>query len=168
MKRSYKLYAAFGSNMDVYKRFRICPFAKLLGVGVLEDYKLTFRGKNKGVINIEPCSGGTLPVVLWYITKHCERAMDLAGKISGRYVKEQVQVKFRRETLEALVYVMPEERRSQPAQPTPFYIETLVHAYNSNGLIKDILYDAVQDTQRELSIKKYESLGDSTSCHPFL
>ena len=48
-----KLYVAYGSNLNLEQMARRCPTAKVVGIGVLKDYQLTFRRvatkKNKRV-----------------------------------------------------------------------------------------------------------------------
>jgi len=50
-----KIYAAYGSNMNLKQMKKRCPKAKVIGKGELHDYKLTFRGKQTGVANVERC-----------------------------------------------------------------------------------------------------------------
>lgn len=72
-----KLYAAYGSNMNLEQMSYRCPAAKVVGTGVVRDYRLTFRGSSRGVANIEHCKDRDVPVVLWEITKACEEALDV-------------------------------------------------------------------------------------------
>ncbi len=44
MERKCEIYAAYGSNMNLRQMALRCPSAEILGSGVLENYKLTFRG----------------------------------------------------------------------------------------------------------------------------
>lgn len=60
-----KLYAAYGSNMNLAQMAKRCPQAKAAGTGMLNNYRLTFRGTNNGVANIEKCNGRSVPIVLW-------------------------------------------------------------------------------------------------------
>ena len=53
MEKNNIIYAAYGSNMNLRQMARRCHSAKVIGVGVLENYKLTFRGIQRGVANIE-------------------------------------------------------------------------------------------------------------------
>ncbi|QHI72751.1 gamma-glutamylcyclotransferase family protein [Aminipila terrae] len=156
MECKNKIYAAYGNNMTSQQMTRICPFARLLGIGVLENYKLTFRGKRKGVANIERCEGASIPVVLWNISGICTKILGCCGRFSGPYIRDKVEVKFNNEIIEAIVFVMPDAYQSLPAKPTPFYIETLEKGYDSNGLIKDVLFNAIQESYRERIIGRYE------------
>lgn len=154
MEKKYIIYAAYGSNMNLKQMARRCPSARVLGVGELENYKLTFRGKRRGVANIEKCEGTSIPVVLWNITKKCEKVLNWYEGFPRLYVKEQIQIKLRNETIEAMVYVMTDEYCNIPNKPSPYYIETIEQGYADYGIIKDGLFDAVQDVYRELVIRK--------------
>lgn len=89
MKR--KIYGAYGSNMNLEQMAHRCPKAKVIGSGILKDYKLTFRGRYKGVANIQPCKGKEVPIVLWEITDECERALDIYEGYPSLYVKKKLR-----------------------------------------------------------------------------
>jgi len=71
-----KIYAAYGSNMHLEQMKKRCPKAKVIGKGELLGYKLTFRGGQAGVANVERSNRKHVPIVLWSITKECELALD--------------------------------------------------------------------------------------------
>nr|WP_315024090.1 gamma-glutamylcyclotransferase family protein [uncultured Aminipila sp.] len=155
MERKYKIYVAYGSNMNIHRMAKSCPFAKVLGVGELENYKLTFRGRHRGVANIEKCEGQKIPVVLWEINDTWGKVLEKSASILRRYVKNQVQVKFRNQTIDAVVYVIADKYCEFPAKPRLSYIETMEQGYDEYGIIKDGLFNAVQDVYKELAIKKF-------------
>lgn len=39
-----RLYAAYGSNMNIEQMARRCPTARVVGKGVIKGYELVFRG----------------------------------------------------------------------------------------------------------------------------
>lgn len=69
-------------------------------------YKLTFRGRYKGVANIEPCKGREVPIVLWEITEDCKVALDLYEGYPNLYIKEEVEVMVKGKPKTAMVYIM--------------------------------------------------------------
>ena len=87
-----KIYGAYGSNMNLEQMAHRCPFAKVIGTGTLENYKLTFRDRYKGFANVEACGGNTVPIVLWEITEDCETALDVYEVFPNFYVKKTVDV----------------------------------------------------------------------------
>ncbi|MHC1721981.1 MAG: gamma-glutamylcyclotransferase family protein [Aminipila sp.] len=159
MMKESKVYAAYGTNMCLQQMARKCPSSRVIGVGVLEGYKLTFRGIRKGVATIERCEGASLPVVLWTISEKCEKALDSYEGFPKLYTKENVNVKLKNDTIEAMVYVMVDEYCKIPVKPSPFYIETIQRGYENHGIIMDGLFNAVQDVYRELAINKHSQKG---------
>lgn len=154
MEKQYKYYAAYGSNMNLRQMAIRCPWAKLVGVGELKNYKLTFRGKRRGVANIESCNGSNVPVALWKITKKCEKALDYYEGFPKLYIKEQINVKYKNEIIEAMVYVMVEEYEKLPAKPQSSYLDIIGQGYTEHGIISSGLFDAVQNMQREIVMRK--------------
>lgn len=86
-----KLYVAYGSNLNLAQMARRCPDAKVVGIGTLKNYQLTFRG----VATIEPVDGAETPVGVWEITPRDELALDryegypsyYRGNGNGRYAE---------------------------------------------------------------------------------
>lgn len=134
MKEKMITYGAYGSNMNLQQMAHRCPKAKVVGTGVLKDYKLTFRGKYKGVANVEPCNGYSVPIVLWEITTDCEVALDAYEGYPSFYTKKQVPVLVGEETQKAMLYVMTEELANIPAEPTEYYFNVIARGYTDNRL----------------------------------
>lgn len=132
MDKEAKLYGAYGSNMNLEQMGYRCPEAKVLGIGILEDYKLTFRGRYKGVANIEPCKGREVPIVLWEITEDCERALDIYEGYPTLYVKKEVEVKIKGKTKKAMVYIMDKQYTNMVAAPTEYYFNVIARGYADN------------------------------------
>ena len=70
---------------------RRCPTAKVVGIGNLKDYQLTFRR----VATIEPEKGAVTPVGVWEITPTDELALDRYEGYPSYYRKETVKVTMR-------------------------------------------------------------------------
>ncbi|MFR1708881.1 MAG: gamma-glutamylcyclotransferase family protein [Clostridium sp.] len=134
MAEKIKLYGAYGSNMNLEQMSNRCPKAKVVGTGILEDYKLTFRGRYKGVANIEPCKGKAVPFVLWEITEDCERALDLYEGYPNLYIKEKVKVKVKDKAKTAMVYIMSKEYTNMVGAPTEYYFNVIARGYSDNGI----------------------------------
>lgn len=134
MDKKVKLYVAYGSNMNLEQMSHRCPKAKVLGKGILKDYKLTFRGKYKGVANIEPCKDKSVPVVLWEITEECERSLNLYEGYPNLYIKKEVEVAVNDEPKTAMVYIMANEYTDMLAAPTEYYFNVIARGYSDNGI----------------------------------
>lgn len=150
MKEKIKIYGAYGSNMSLEQMSHRCPKAKAVGVGILEDYKLTFRGRYKGVANIEPSKGKSVPIVLWEITEDCESALDLYEGYPNLYIKEEVQVKVKGKPKTAMVYIMASEYTNMVAAPTKYYFNVIAVGYSDNQVDLKPLQIAYSECLAEL------------------
>ena len=145
-----KLYAAYGSNMNLEQMSYRCPAAKVVGTGVVRDYRLTFRGSSRGVANIEHCKDRDVPVVLWEITKACEEALDVYEGYPSLYEKKAIEVETDNKIQKAMVYVMAKRYRIMPASPTNYYLATIAEGYTDNGLDLEVLKKAHLECLKEL------------------
>jgi len=145
-----KIYGAYGSNMNLEQMAQRCPSAKVVGTDSLEDYKLTFRGKYKGVANVEACEGNTVPIVLWEITEDCETALDMYEGFPSFYVKKTVDVIVSGKPKKAMVYVMASEFEKMPAIPTEYYFCVIEKGYADNCLDTKPLQIAYKECLKEV------------------
>ena len=134
-----KFYAAYGSNMNISQMSNRCPKAKVVGNGKLVGYKLTFRGKNFGVANVEKVEIGEVPIVLWEITAEFEQALDRYEGYPNLYIKENVRISTTNEEVEALIYVMVAEYEAMSAIPHERYFEVIRQGYKDNNIDDDYL-----------------------------
>ncbi|MEF9960850.1 MAG: gamma-glutamylcyclotransferase family protein [Niameybacter sp.] len=145
-----KIYAAYGSNTNLEQMSYRCPAAKVIGTGIVKDYRLTFRGNSRGVANIEPYPGRTVPVVIWEITEACEEALDGYEGYPNLYEKQMIEVQVESKVQEAMVYVMARRYRTMPAIPTSYYLGTIAEGYADNGIDLEILKMAHLECLKEL------------------
>jgi gamma-glutamylcyclotransferase (GGCT)/AIG2-like uncharacterized protein YtfP len=150
MSEKLKLYVAYGSNMNLEQMKYRCPRAKVIGNGTLKDYKLAFRGKYKGVANIEPCKGREVPIVLWEITEQCEAALDKYEGYPNLYIKKDVEVITGDKAAKAMVYVMKDEYTNKPAAPTEYYFNVIAKGYIDNTIDLKALQIAYSECLAEL------------------
>lgn len=151
MKKVTKIYGAYGSNMNLEQMAHRCSKAKAIGIGEVINYKLTFRGMNNGVANIEKSHGRTVPIVLWEITAQCEKALDLYEGYPKLYVKQNIEVITEEGLVTAMVYVMAKDYEKLPATPTEYYLNIIWAGYKANKLPLRILREAVAENQKEIS-----------------
>ena len=77
---SKKLYIAYGSNLNLKQMKYRCPTAKLLGIGVVENYELQFKGMpHCSYATIAPCDGKSVPVALWELLHWQVRSRCIVG-----------------------------------------------------------------------------------------
>jgi len=148
-----KLYAAYGSNTNLGQMARRCPEAKVVGKGVLDNYRLTFRGKDNGVANIGACNGRSVPIVLWQITETCEKALDIYEGYPNFYVKKEIEVQTADGAVKAMAYVMAKRFEKMPAKPNEHYFNIIAKGYAENGLEQDVLETAYKECLQEVSGK---------------
>ncbi|WP_206457856.1 gamma-glutamylcyclotransferase family protein [Anaerovorax sp. IOR16] len=129
------LYAAYGSNMNLEQMSMRCPYAEVLCIGTLKDYRLTFCGNRSGsgVANIQRENGSTVPIVLWIITSRCEKVLDIYEGYPRLYKKQIIKVKTQYGIVEAMAYVMSKEYE-RPATPGGRYYGIIQRGYEDHGL----------------------------------
>ncbi len=146
-----EIYAAYGSNMSIVHMGIRCPSAKLLGTGVIRGYRLTFRGSGRGLANIEKLEGRFVPVVLWEVTKKCEKSLDIYEGYPRLYVKKDIEfVDEKGEIATAFVYVMAKEFANTPAQPTRYYLDLIWYSYMEHEIGVNTLRTAMSENLMEI------------------
>lgn len=138
-----KYYIAYGSNMDFEQMAYRCPHAEFVGTSVVEGYELLFKGSKTGsYATIEENSDCKVPVLIWKITKSDEENLDRYEGFPLFYYKKNLMVTVERRTVEAMVYIMDEERCL--GKPTDHYYRGLQKAYRRFRFDNDILKAALQ------------------------
>ena len=139
-----KKYIAYGSNLNVGQmRFR-CPDAKVYATGVIENYRLSFKGSKSGnYLTIEPANGYTVPVTLWEVTPEDERNLDIYEGFPTFYRKENLTVRLDKDGTEeeAFAYIMNGHKYGVP---TCRYFQTCEEGYMAFGFDRDILDEAFE------------------------
>lgn len=146
MKHNY--YIAYGSNLNVQQMARRCPTATPVGTGVLEGWRLEFRGSGSGAyLTIVPFEGGRVPVGIWRISEADEKALDRYEGFPHFYQKYKIKVEMedlwspRLRSVTALVYIMRED--AAPGVPEPFYVRICREGCSDFGLDEAELYAAL-------------------------
>ena len=149
-----KIYIAYGSNMDLAQMAHRCPEAQLLGTGLLEGWRLMFKGSLTGAYaTIEREKGLTVPILLWRISASDEERLDRYEGFPSFYYKRTIQaVKtdehgVRTGITRGMAYIMHEERKL--GTPSMHYLEVLAKAYEKFGFDEKILGDAYDYSQPE-------------------
>lgn len=154
MKKKYlkTLYVAYGSNLNIEQMKRRCPGAKVVTEALLSGYRLIFRGNSRryGVMNIESCKEGSVPIVLWRITKDDEEALDLYEGYPTLYKKKYIKCTIEEDNAyDCMAYVMTNSFM-QAALPTERYYDTIKQGYKDFGFTTVILKNAYKETKAEL------------------
>ncbi len=140
-----KLYIAYGSNLNLEQMANRCPGAKVVGASEIKDYKLTFRGPDNGCYaTVEPCNGGSVPILVWKITEIEEKELDIYEDWPNLYRKEIMEVIVNNETVTGMVYIMNEGRPLN--KPSDKYYSTILDGYKSAGFDVEYLRRAVENS----------------------
>jgi len=143
-----KMYAAYGSNMNLAQMKKRCPKAQVIGKGELHGYKLTFRGG--GYANVEVSDQDRVPIVLWAITAECEQALDRYEGYPRLYTKELASIVTVDGEETAMLYVMTKQYAGITAMPSERYFEIIRQGYLDNGIDTALLMKALEITQYEI------------------
>lgn len=153
-----KLYIAYGSNLNLRQMKYRCPTAKVAGTSEIKDYKLLFRGSKTGsYATIEPCEGGSVPVLLWRVKPKDEIALDRYEGYPRFYEKETMELELNGKAVLAFVYVMTEGH--QLGMPSESYRKTIEEGYKTAGFDTSILEDAIAHT-KERMVMEQENLPE--------
>ena len=156
-----KVYAAYGSNINLEQMAFRCPAAQVIGKGWLMDYQLMFLGVSRGrggVATVEPRKGRRVPILLWAIDPDCEEALDRYEGWPTLYRKETLPVKgitwmlnnitdMPAEVTEApaMIYIM---NQGHLAPPNASYLDTIERGYRAVGFHVRYLSEGIRHTQR--------------------
>lgn len=152
-----KLYAAYGSNLNVKQMTRRCQTAKLAGTTKLVGYRLAFThaggsGSYLTVIKTDN-KEDFVPIGLWSVTDEDEKSLDryegyptFYDKKTIDLVNDCVDVTLTPETdgtLEAFIYIMVD---GMIAPPSVNYVETCAVGYLEFDFDLDILRTAAHES----------------------
>lgn len=157
-----KLYAAYGSNLNQRQMKDRCPQAEFLGIGVVENYALEFKGSLYNAhATISSKEGESVPVGIWRITKPDEQRLDSYEGYHAQgfryYDKTQIPVQMNDGTqLTAMVYIM--NPRMTFGNPSKGYYDIVREGYEDCGLDTNVLDQAVQ-TSMDLAKERMEYGG---------
>lgn len=134
-----RLYAAYGSNLNVDQMRRRCPKAVPVGATTMPGWALVFRS----IADIRPQNGLAVPLGIWRITAECEAALDAyEGVASGLYDKRTVNFD---DGTTGLIYMM---RSKGIMPPWPSYFESIRQGYDDFGIDPAPLYAALEHAKR--------------------
>ncbi|MBE6126652.1 MAG: gamma-glutamylcyclotransferase [Erysipelotrichaceae bacterium] len=140
-----RYYLAYGSNLNLRQMQVRCPEAKRVGVGVIKDYRLLFKGYGRYHLTIEPAAGHIVPVGVFEIGPEDERSLDVYEGFPDYYVKKdfdlEVSLDGRKKRLHCFAYVMVEGMK--PGRPDASYVETVRRGYRDFGFDTAIIDEAL-------------------------
>lgn len=137
MKR--KLYVAYGSNLHKEQMNYRCKDAVEVGIGVVKDYELLFKGsKSEVYATIEKKKGSMVPVLVWSISEEDEKALDRYEEYPVFYYKKIIKVLMDGgEVVEGMIYIMDEKRKH--GKPSKEYYNIIMESYERLGFDTKLL-----------------------------
>lgn len=157
-----RYYLAYGSNLNVRQMSRRCPDARPVGTAWIKDYELLFKGSRTGAfLTIEPKKGARVPVGVWEVSDDDIRNLDVYEGCPAFYYRtdmtlEMKPFKGRKETIEAFVYIMHEERVIEI--PSNAYMETCFVGYTNFGFNHGYLIDAFRKSTMAVKRRVREAI----------
>lgn len=136
-------YVAYGSNMNLEQMEYRCPNSKVVGTGVIKDWKLVFNTH----ADIIPCDGEYVPVVVWDISEDDWGYLDKYEGYPTYYKRDVVDVEMDNgENETCQVYVMNDDRKGF-YPPFEYYFSTIVEGYYDNNIDDtSALYRALEES----------------------
>ena len=152
MDQKPSLYIAYGSNMNIDQMARRCPTAKVVGSGVLENWRLRFKGSDCfSVATVEPSAGYKVPVLVWEIMPKDESSLDVYEGYPRLYRKEKLFVRIGKEIRLAMIYIMNADDYDY-GNPSEAYYDTILTGYIDAGFSPDLLEQSVIANMRKENI----------------
>lgn len=135
------LYVAYGSNLNLEQMKWRCPDSKVVGTGIIRDWRLVFNTH----ADIIPSKGSYVPVVVWDVPKADWYYLDIYEGYPKYYIKRKVTVEIGAEKKKCVVYVMADDMKGF-APPFMSYWDTIMEGYHDNDIKEtSILYSALAE-----------------------
>lgn len=145
------LYAAYGSNMHLGQMAWRCPDSRVVGKGMIRNYKLKFSYH----ADIVPSEGDFVPVVLWEVPEIDFLSLDrYEGVRGGYYERINLPVETSKGKKNAIVYVMCGQHDFQ--MPSESYYQTIKTGYEDNKISRRYLYNAIIECAKEVGLYEEE------------
>ena len=141
-----KYYLAYGSNLNIRQMRYRCPGAKPIGITMIPDYELLYKGSKTGAyLTIEPKKNSIVPIAVWEVTADDEKRLDAYEGCPTFYYKKAVRLPVKlangkTKKLDAFVYIMHEERKL--GCPSESYMERCREGYRDFGFDTSFLDEA--------------------------
>lgn len=133
------LYAAYGQMLSETMRKTVCPNAKVVGIGVLNGWKLVFKVHE----DIEPYDCSSVPVLVFEVDDDDVRSIDRLYKRGEYYdvtlvdVSVVASVNGCTDDVSAFTYTMLPKYESYQ-KPDDWYLDIIKSGYAENGFDVDI------------------------------
>ena len=146
------IYLAYGSNLNTEQMSFRCPGAVIYDAATLQDYELVFRGSPLGAFaSIEPHPGGSVPVLIWEVSRQNIAALDIYEGFPLHYRKETLKCTALGREIHPFAYIM-NETIGPYNLPSKTYFQTIYEGYKEFRFDTDTLCDAVYRSYLKSSV----------------
>lgn len=150
-KNKERYYIAYGSNMNLPQMAKRCPTAKVVGGTMMRNWRLMFRGGERGAVaTVERARGKKVPVLVWRLQPADEEALDAYEGYPHLYRKETLRITVGGRRVYAMIYIMNEQNNPY-GSPSSYYLNTISEGYRTAGFDLQPLYTAIFDSRKEKS-----------------
>lgn len=152
-----KYYLAYGSNLNLYSMKMRCPNAVAVSRGVLDNYRLAYKGGDDGYayLTIEEAEDCQVPVGIFEVTDSDIAKLDYYEEYPVFYEKKYLPIRIRFFKKKALIYVMKDEFSYHV--PSDQYVKTCMEGYSHFGFDKKILDEALAYSIENIPKQKKKS-----------
>lgn len=132
------VYFAYGSNLNLKEMKKRCPSGRIIGKGILKDYRLVYRGKeNSSWLNVERKEGENVPIGIWEIDNCDLSALDDYEGFPELYRKEETSVETENGSVTGMIYIMNDGYSVH--HPSDSYRKICIEGYLDFGFDLEIL-----------------------------
>ena len=167
MEEKNIIYFAYGSNLNLRQMKLRCPNSKVIGKGIIENYRLAFKGskRNFSFLTIEQCEGSVVPIGIFQISSEDERRLDIYEGYPRLYSKEtinaiMIQNDEEKIKIDGIIYIMNPYYNYN--KPSPSYYFTCEEGYKDFDFDNKYLESAYSQCEIQI-LKKYLPKKDSTT-----
>jgi len=144
-----RLYFAYDNTINSREMYRICPEAEPVAAVRLDGYELVFWDS---AANINRRDGYSVPGVVWSIPAEYADTLDWQYHSPEMRNKAMITVTDPDAGKQYKVMAYAKDARwKDPVPPTAVYFGTMMEGYCRNGFDTRPLYEAYEQTQRELN-----------------
>lgn len=138
-------YAAYGIEMSRVVMRGICPHAEIVGVSLIPDHQLRFRGTPVGVPVLEKAAAKSVPVGIWQIPIHELQNLDCVSLHNDYFERDQIQLNIRGNLIEAYYYRLNNQNMEYSFPDTNDF-RKMLSGYDDFSIDQQDLFRAVDDT----------------------
>ena len=131
-----RLYAAYGSNLNILQMKKRCPKSFPICTIYLQDWSLVF----KGVADLERKKGSICLLGIYEISKQCERFLDIYEEFPTVYEKRKIKKRVEGRIREIMFYTM--NKKYKYAIPTEKYFKVIEEGFRNWNGYSPLLYNA--------------------------